>query len=494
MDLQKQTKLQLHADTPFPFFATEAKNNDSLQRFMTIFAKAFAAGYSLRVLLRLIPQLIRILKQRKKARTTITHIFLSTLTDSQHLRVGLFSGFFVAIYKSLMESTRRKLYRNFLDRIKVNDILTKQQQEKQKHDDAGKEKDLDTLTHDALIVKMYENAPSWMRYRGLLFGFLAGSSIAIAPKPFRKSFALFFAVRASELLVKHLVRKGFLPSFQHADILLMMAANAQVLWAWIFAPDMLDGGYLRFLNHHGGKADPLLRGVQGLHSDPSLINPVAIQKILTPLGRTSFDASHRYACCHITHPRDDSCTIGQLRYFLQCLRRAVPVYVPIYAAPLLIFHLRSLASSPITTLARASLGILRSSLFLASYCASAWASVCFCRNILGIRSQVVGPIAGVVGSCALLIEKKPRRIEIAMYVAMNAVDSIHRCAKKWQWLGSHQFADVAVFAIAAAVILQTNLGHPQIMQDAYRSILNRVMGQVGTDADLTQKQAPKDSK
>lgn len=47
----------------------------------------------------------------------------------------------------------------------------------------------------------------------------------------------------------------------NADVLLMCLASAPVLYCWIFAPDALEPGYLRFLNRQSGKDESVLRAV-----------------------------------------------------------------------------------------------------------------------------------------------------------------------------------------------------------------------------------------
>lgn len=89
------------------------------------------------------------------------------------------------------------------------------------------------------------------------------SSHLTAPRP--GYVALLLAVRAAEISARHHARKheSLVPRAVSAngDVLLMCLASAPVLYCWIFAPDALEPGYLRFLNRQSGKDESVLRGV-----------------------------------------------------------------------------------------------------------------------------------------------------------------------------------------------------------------------------------------
>ena len=82
--------------------------------------------------------------------------------------------------------------------------------------------------------------PRSSRWGALAGGALAGASLLLLPSVSHPSMMLFFFVRACEVPARRLAATGAIPRVEHADTLLMMAASAQVLWAWIFQQKSLD--------------------------------------------------------------------------------------------------------------------------------------------------------------------------------------------------------------------------------------------------------------
>lgn len=77
---------------------------------------------------------------------------------------------------------------------------------------------------------------------------------------------------------------------------------------------------------------------------------------------------------------------------------------------------------------KVALGVLRSSLFLSLYCTLAWRGACAGFNLTGRTTGAV-----IAGSCwvagfAALVEKRSRRMELALYCLSRVGDSPCTCA------------------------------------------------------------------
>eukprot|EP00976_Prorocentrum_cordatum_P107692 1194693-Prorocentrum_minimum.AAC.2 len=59
-------------------------------------------------------------------------------------------------------------------------------------------------------------------------------------------------------------------------------------------------------------------------------------------------------------------------YTREGFRRALKVYLPVHVLPLLIFHPKSVFRDPLATGLKTTEGIVRSSLFLATFCSLGW--------------------------------------------------------------------------------------------------------------------------
>ena len=76
---------------------------------------------------------------------------------------------------------------------------------------------------------------------------------------------------------------------------------------------------------------------------------------------------------------------------------------------------------------------------------------------------------------ATLLEKKHRRIELALYVLQRALDGVHKIAsqKFGEKVASPVFGDSLLFASLLSVILHSHLRHSDLIRPAYRSFLSR---------------------
>ena len=78
-----------------------------------------------------------------------------------------------------------------------------------------------------------------------------------------------------------------------------------------------------------------------------------------------------------------SCTMGAGHFFVESIPRSLRLYVPLNVAMTLFFRWRQLFSDPMGVLLKIAQGSARSSLFLSSYCTTAWLVPCLLRNTFG---------------------------------------------------------------------------------------------------------------
>eukprot|EP00004_Rigifila_ramosa_P025624 TRINITY_DN7705_c0_g1_i1.p1 TRINITY_DN7705_c0_g1~~TRINITY_DN7705_c0_g1_i1.p1 ORF type:complete len:336 (+),score=47.59 TRINITY_DN7705_c0_g1_i1:288-1295(+) len=324
-----------------------------------------------------------------------------------------------------------------------------------------------------------KNLPDpYARRRALPLGILAGgASILFVPESSRMPLTLFFFVRALEIAVRYQVIRNRLPAFEHADTLLMMAASAQVLHSWIFNVKSLDRSYENFLNHHGGRDPRLKHAVGTLNSAPFTLNVAEVTAAFKKIGLPYPNPVKYDECCQIIHPLTPSCLLGTFQFWVSAYKRALPVYIPVFVIPTLLFSGKKLLVSPRVPLEKTTIGILRSSLFLSMYCTNAWASICMCRN-LGVRGKFLATVAGFAGGSAVLIEKKSRRLELALFVFSQALVSAWGELSDLHLVRPIPHAAVLMFALTAGSVLQSYSALPEAIRPTYLSLLKSAMGSV----------------
>jgi hypothetical protein len=101
--------------------------------------------------------------------------------------------------------------------------------------------------------------------------------------------------------------------------------------------------------------------------------------------------------------------------------RALSVYLPVYLLPAALVHRQALLKRPLPILSKCLQGVARSSLFLSSYISLAFGGACLGHRVTGRSTGAV--LAGFtwVGGLATLLEKKSRRMELALYVMSRRV-------------------------------------------------------------------------
>jgi len=393
--------------------------------------KGFMLGYGGKVSVNVLFQLLNFIRGRKV--NLDRRVVLQTARD-----YGVFFGLLLGINNGIMYQTRER-WGKYGDKSKLN------------------------------------------RYRGYLAGFLAGISLLWVPKESRKPIIIFAHVRALELQYRMAARRGYVPCFEDADTLLMSLASASMIHSWLFSPSSLDPSYVKFLSIQVPVplpiVDALARMQAGLPIDIVALNKIRAEMkvpLLTidPLGYDKLPPGE------IVHP-------GQtfLRFFtvsfLSGVKKALPVYLPVFTLPVLLFYPLSLVKAPVKTLSRTLSGVLRSTVFLALYCATGVSTITLLRQFgvtytnLGRFAHISPAIAGFMSGLATLIEKKSRRIELALYVLGKAIEGRTLQLSRAGMLPNFEGADILVFMGSLSVIMHAYVRHANMLRPSYHSVLCR---------------------
>lgn len=411
-----------------------------LYRVLRRLCKGFMVGYGLRATFGLIPLLLR--GRPEGGLRELGRRIVKVLT-AEPVRYGLFVGSAVASFEFSMRATR------------------------------------------ALAAK-YPDA------RTLLCGVLAGPSLLFLPKGDRAGFGVFVAIRGLEVVGNYAVAGGLAPEIPHGDTLLMMAASAQCLSAWIFFPSAHDPGYNKFLDYQGGMSRPHVELFKRHHQKATAsdmqsnaataVLNAAREKIgVAPLDFFRPGFSHR----SFMH-NGVGCLPHYLHFLKEGMKRALPVYIPVYGLSTVLFRSSALLASPLDTLRTLISNVLRSSLFLSFYCAGSWAGADVIEMFLGRCGVLTTLAAGMLGGSAVLIERKNRRIELGFYVLSHAFKSAYRAWVMWGWVPSAPtpLSEVALFSFGLALLMHAYVRKPLLMRKTYFSLFRfffgKQRGAVGT--------------
>ncbi|KAK9825197.1 hypothetical protein WJX81_006470 [Elliptochloris bilobata] len=333
-------------------------------------------------------------------------------------------------------------------------------------------------------------------WRAFVAGAAAGPSILLTgPKARHHSLALYVLLRGVTLLVRcgnkpdapPAVRALLTPTrSRHGDTGLMCLCTCQLAYSWILKPQTLPPSFVHFLNHHGGhelwyyKAARELahRHWHGLPPEP-----------LAALVGTENEGLVAEHPCDWAHP-GVGCNENALRFLPAAYLRALPVYLPVYLLSGLLVHRRALFAAGAPEIwAKVLKGAARSSAFLAVYCTLCWRGACFGFQATSSCAPPVIAGSAWLGGLATLLEKKSRRMELALYCTSHAIMSFALCLVEWgvvrEWHVPDRL-DVVMFAAAAASIMHCysdgNGRHRDVFRSKYLNYLDFVLGSEGHEA------------
>ena len=321
---------------------------------------------------------------------------------------------------------------------------------------------------------------------------MAGLSLLFAPPRARGYIALLLAVRAAEVAARHSAAKGLVPPFlaRNGATALMMASSAPVLFCWLFSPASLDASYLRFLNRQSGKSVVEMRAVAAaldgsLPSKPRLVADLNAARLRGTRGSRSPmpqllklpPPAGTCAHCATLHGSTVSCSAHAVSYVASGVLRALPLYLPVHALPLVLFRSQKLRTAPLPLLRDASVSVARSSLWLSAYCGTGFISLCAISRLV-VAARVAPKawhalIAGALCGATLLLEKPSRRVELALYTLTQAI----RCSPFPAKGGAlrEKWAALPVFVVASAVVSHHFVRHPATLRPSYRALLMRFL-------------------
>ncbi|KFK45147.1 hypothetical protein AALP_AA1G350100 [Arabis alpina] len=323
------------------------------------------------------------------------------------------------------------------------------------------------------------------KWRALFAGLVAGPSMLLTgPNTQHTSLAVYILMRAAVLASRCGIKSKRFGSickpltWKHGDLFLMCLSSSQILSAYILKQESLPSSYKSFLNKQGGKDLSILQGIKDIASAKPFTNLGVIEKYYKSVGvDIKLDPNMKFPCT-IIHGKD-SCIKHAITFFLQAYMRALPVYIPVYLIPALIVHRQDLLKKQYSILGKGLLGTARSSLFLSTYCSSAWAWVCLLFRTFETCNIPLVAIATFPTGLALAIEKKSRRIEISLYCLARAIESFFTCMTDAGYIRppkSLRRADVVVFSVSTAIIMHCYAQEREVFRSKYLNVLDWVFG------------------
>ncbi|KAJ2463728.1 hypothetical protein GGI02_005172 [Coemansia sp. RSA 2322] len=285
----------------------------------------------------------------------------------------------------------------------------------------------------------------------------------------------------------------------HTPTALVSLSIAVVTYVLVFQSDTLPRGYMNFLcqtsgyeRFYPGKGPSALKTVAydvarshepgntlygripaGVTTKKYMENFPLAQDIIPALSDT---IHHDYAGCGVFHPHTTSCQRGALSSLRHSFPVALKVYVPLNAAVLLLFKRGKLLKDPRGMLLKLIKSSARSSVFFTLLVVGIINGSCAMRALLGRETYIGYIIAGLASGLSVLVEAPSRRVELAMYCFLRALESGWDVGVKYKWWHNMRHGEVVLFSAAMGVLMTVYQNDPTTISLTYHSVLTRIFG------------------
>ncbi|KAL6656559.1 hypothetical protein ACP70R_004339 [Stipagrostis hirtigluma subsp. patula] len=319
-------------------------------------------------------------------------------------------------------------------------------------------------------------------YNAILAGSVAGLAIlALDDSSRRRTLSLYLLARLAQCAYNSAKSKNkfhFWGShWRHGDALLFSLASAQVMYAFVMRPESLPKSYQDFILKTGPVAEPVYKAVReccrgGPLDLISLSAYLANKKSSKLINLTS---NPSIIPCSVIHPDRTSCLAHNVNVVSSTFKKTFPLYFSLSFVPFVVLRLQKFLESPAATSWRALVGAVRSTSFLSAFVTLFQATICLHRKVAIKDHKSVYWFAGLVSGLSILLEKKVRRAELALYVLPRAGDSLWNILINRHLLPNIKNAEVALFCMCMGGIMYFLEYEPDTMAPFLRGLIRRFL-------------------
>jgi len=147
--------------------------------------------------------------------------------------------------------------------------------------------------------------------------------------------------------------------------------------------------------------------------------------------------------------------------------------------------------NPISRTISALLSTVQSTLFLTMFIVSYMSIICIQRKIVTRDHRFIYWIAGGLCALSILIEKKSRRAELALYALPRGIDSLYMLLLDRKWMASVPQGELLLFSCSIASIMYFYENEPHTMSPLFRNIIDKIVGNKSSSVEEPPKTVEK---
>ncbi|KAH9815816.1 hypothetical protein DFH28DRAFT_966970 [Melampsora americana] len=328
------------------------------------------------------------------------------------------------------------------------------------------------------------------RWAASIAGGVSGLALLAQTKEERLNLAPNLLCRGLYTLAKH---HPLIKNFAYGDLLLFGISNAQIMSAFVMAPETLPAWYWHWIRRVG-TLDAQFLYLHGHHNRRSLKDMTMIKQVVERSSPRSLGNERRlkawlslpapyeepFAPCHLNHPLYDNCFQSNLIRAGIAFKSMLPTYAILHLIPALLFRSKVVMKSPIRFLYSLAKKSVSSALFISSFVAIILHSLCIPSRLYEwkgwhIRGSTNFAVAGFATSLALLWEDPRRRGELALYCAPKAISSAWGVLKSKNLVKSLPFGEIALGSVGTAMLMHCFVHAPEKMPSLIRGIISQLI-------------------
>ncbi|KAJ8772402.1 hypothetical protein K2173_027579 [Erythroxylum novogranatense] len=319
-------------------------------------------------------------------------------------------------------------------------------------------------------------------FNAFLAGSVAGLSVLALDDPNRRrTLALYLLARVAQCAYNSAKSKNKFhlwgSHWRHGDALLFALACSQVMYSFVMRPESLPKAYQEFIQKTGPVERPVYKAVrENCRGVP--VDIASLSAFLASRGKSNAMKLEEFPSiipCSVIHPDTTSCLAQNANAASATFRKTFPLYFSLTFVPYVVLHLQKFMDAPARTCWLAVRDAVRSTTFLSAFVGIFQGVICLHRKVASKDHKLVYWIAGGMAALSVLLEKKSRRAELALYVLPRAGDSLWYILVNRHLLPNVKNSEVALFSACMGGIMYYLEHEPETMAPFLRGLIRRFL-------------------
>ena len=304
-------------------------------------------------------------------------------------------------------------------------------------------------------------------YHPLVSGIVSGLSLYWMDKSWHRTLALYSATRAAQCFYNFSKARGYFhfwgSSWSHGDSLLFGISSAQIMYSYVMRPQALPPSYYAFIRKQGPLPEVVLQAVRDSCRGRPINTQGLFEYVKEKGGKEALDTVMKAfpngtnICPKIPvralHASTRYAVVSAGYAWWNVAKQIFGVYLSLALVPQVVLHFQKFIKNPLDTVWKSLASAIQSTAFLSTFCGGyQFFVVCIQRPLLDLLNwsdhKFWYYIAGCFASFSILIERKSRRSELALYAFPRAADAMYQVLYDRQLVFSIPQGEVLLFCLS----------------------------------------------